>query len=169
VRHAKTKKLILTEAVIDAATLYQDGAITKDYSVLACYGTNGFTPEHEQAIKALRYLEEVILFFDGDEAGKEGAHKLAAKLRELRSDITLSQVNTPEGEEVNSLAQSHEKEIFAQLINARAILFSIEKKEATPANRLQAGNLPSPVFIPDSYCKLSHSKEISRATLKVFG
>jgi DNA primase len=48
---AETKKLILTEAVLDAATLYQDNAITKDHSLLACYGTNGFTPEHEQAIK----------------------------------------------------------------------------------------------------------------------
>src|SRR5690606_23101217 len=90
---AETKKLILTEAVIDAATLYQDGAITKDYSVLACYGTNGFIQEHEQLIKALKYLEEVILFFDGDEAGKEGAKKLATRLHELRGDITISSVN----------------------------------------------------------------------------
>lgn len=125
---AETKKLILTEAIIDAATLYQDEAITKDYTVLACYGTNGFTQEHEQAIKALQHLEEVILFFDGDEAGKEGAQKLAMKHRELRSDVTISQVSTPEGEDVNSLAQSHEKEIFAHLLQSRAIIFSVEKK-----------------------------------------
>jgi DNA primase len=127
-----TRKLILTEAVIDTATLYQDEAITKDYGVLACYGTNGFTPEHEQAIKALQHLEEVILFFDGDEAGREGARKLAAKLHELRSDITISQVNTPEGEDVNSLGQSHEKEIFAHLLGSRIVL---EKKTtSTPSN-----------------------------------
>jgi DNA primase len=47
---ANTKQLILTEAIIDAATLLQ---IT-DYKILACYGTNGFTPEHEQAIKDLK-------------------------------------------------------------------------------------------------------------------
>jgi DNA primase len=126
---AETKKLILTEAIIDAATLYQDEAITKDYSVLACYGTNGYTQEHEQAIKALQHLEEVILFFDGDEAGKEGSQKLAAKLHELRSDITISQVNTPEDEDVNSLTQSHEKEIFTHLLQSREITFSIERKE----------------------------------------
>ena len=137
---AVTKKLILTEAIIDAATLYQDGVITKDYSVLACYGTNGFTSEHEQAIKALQHLKEVILFFDGDEAGKEGAQKLAAKLHELRSDITVSQVNTPEGEDVNSLVQSHEKEIFAHLLQSRNILFSIEKKE-TPTTQSNAYKL----------------------------
>lgn len=130
----ETRKLILAEAVIDAATLYQDETITKDYSVLACYGTNGFTQEHEQAIKALQHLEEVILFFDGDDAGKEGAQKLTAKLHELRSDITISHVNTPEDEDVNSLAQSHEKEIFTHLLQSRAIIFSIEKKE-TPTTQ----------------------------------
>ena len=36
---------------------------------LALYGTNGFTNEHEAAIKGLNDLEEIILFFDGDEAG----------------------------------------------------------------------------------------------------
>src|SRR5690606_3351850 len=90
----ETKKLILTEAVIDAATLHQHTTVTSEYSVLACYGTNGFTEEHEQEIKALQHLEEVILFFDGDDAGKEAAQKLAARLHELRSGITVSKVNT---------------------------------------------------------------------------
>jgi DNA primase len=129
--NAATKKLILTEAIIDAATLCQEISITKDYAVLACYGTNGFTPEHEQAIKELKHLEEAILFFDGDEAGQEGARKVAAKLQALRSDITISQVNTPEGEDVNSLVQAHEKEIFTHLLQSRAIIFSIENKTTT--------------------------------------
>lgn len=125
----ETKKLILTEAVIDAATLHQQTTMTNEYATLACYGTNGFTPEHEQVIRELKHLEEVILFFDGDEAGREGAKKVTAKLQELRKDITISKVNTPEGEDVNSLAQAHEKEIFIHLLNARTVLTSIEKKE----------------------------------------
>src|SRR5690606_30215522 len=36
---AAAKKLILTEAVIDAATLHQLTTITDDYRILACYGT----------------------------------------------------------------------------------------------------------------------------------
>jgi DNA primase len=131
----ETTKLILTEAVIDAATLYQHTFITNEYSVLACYGTNGFTAEHEQAINELKHLEEVILFFDGDEAGKEGIKKIAARLKDLRNDITISEVNTPEREDINSLAQAHEKEIFTHLLTARAIIFSVEKKNApTPGN-----------------------------------
>lgn len=140
-----TKKLILTEAVIDAATLHQQTTIASEYATLACYGTNGFTQEHEQAIKELKQLEEVVIFFDGDEAGREGAKKVAAKLQELRKDITISSVTTPEGEDVNSLSQSHEKEIFAHLLDARTIIFSPDspdsyrdrdenKTTATPSN-----------------------------------
>ena len=67
----ETTRLILTEAIIDAATLQQLPEITKDFSILALYGTNGFTDEHRKAIAELKDLKEVILFFDGDEAGEE--------------------------------------------------------------------------------------------------
>lgn len=123
---ADTKILMLTEAIIDAATLLQ----CTDQKILACYGTNGFTSEHEQAIKELKQLEEIIIFFDGDEAGREGSKKIADKLHQLRPEIKISFVQTPEGEDVNSLAQSHEPEIFAHLIEKRtAFSFSIEKKK----------------------------------------
>jgi DNA primase len=121
---ADTKILILTEAIIDAATLLQ---IT-DNKILACYGTNGFTTEHEQAIKDLKQLEEIIIFFDGDEAGREGSKRIAEKLSTIFKG-KLSMVDTPEGEDINSLTQSHEPEIFAHLIESRKQLsFSIEKK-----------------------------------------
>src|SRR5690606_38376856 len=40
-----TRQLILTEAIIDAATLLQILDIQHQYGILACYGTNGFTAE----------------------------------------------------------------------------------------------------------------------------
>jgi DNA primase len=122
---AETKQLILTEAIIDATTLIQHTSFT----VLACYGTNGFTTEHEQAIRELKQLEEIIIFFDGDEAGKEGTKRIAEKLHQLRPEIKLSSVNTPEGEDINSLVQSHEPGILAHLVEKRLLLsFSSEKK-----------------------------------------
>jgi hypothetical protein len=44
----ETTKLILTESIIDAATLQLKGESEKlkEYQVLACYGTNGLTEEH---------------------------------------------------------------------------------------------------------------------------
>jgi DNA primase catalytic core len=138
---ADTTKLILTEAIIDAATLIQHTY----YQVLACYGTNGFNQEHEQAIWELTQLEEVIFFFDGDAAGREGVKRIAEKIRAIRPEIKISTVNTPEGEDVNSLTQSHESEILAHLVENRSFLFSNEKKE--PVNLTSHLNTENPELL----------------------
>ena len=114
-----TEKLILTESIVDAATLLQVPDVWEHYTILACYGTNGFTKEHRQAVEAITNLQEVILFFDGDEAGKSGSEKLAGQLHQLRPTITISRVDTPVGEDVNSLGQSHEPTVFTHLLEQR--------------------------------------------------
>lgn len=131
-----TKQLILTEAIVDAATLLAH----TDYKVLSCYGAKVFTPEHEQAIRELKQLEEVIFFFDGDEAGREGIKLIAAKLHQLKPELKISQVNAPEGEDVNSLSISHEKEIFTRLIGNRSpVIFSNEEKKTSEPNHTHNG------------------------------
>lgn len=114
-----TTKLILTESVIDCATLEQQETIAEQYGLLALYGTNGFTQEHEEAIKGLKELREIILFFDGDDAGRAATIKTADKLRRIRPGIDMTAVSVPEGEDVNSLIQSHEKEILIHLLQTR--------------------------------------------------
>ena len=124
-----TKKLILTEAIIDAASLIQLEISNEQLAILACYGTNGLTEEHLQAIKNLKELEEVIFFFDGDKAGNEAIKKYSETIRELQPKIKISQVETPEYEDVNSLIMGHEAEILIHLIEQRKevpFLFSIE-------------------------------------------
>src|SRR5690606_13655251 len=64
-----TERLILTESVIDAASLIGTSYMLKGTAVLALYGTNGLTEEHREAIGSLAELREIVLFFDGDEAG----------------------------------------------------------------------------------------------------
>jgi DNA primase len=134
--NAETKKLILTEAIIDAATLLQLDTITANYSVLACYGTNGLTEEHEQAIKELQQLDEVIFFFDGDEAGQKAVEKYTETIKQLKPGIKITNINTPENEDINSLAQGHELEILTHLVEKRndpRFIFSFEKKKDPPA------------------------------------
>jgi DNA primase len=114
--------LVLTESVIDTLTINHH----TDFYSLALYGTNGFTQEHEHAIRELQHLQEIILFFDGDEAGRKAVEKYTEQLKTLRPDVIVSNVNTPEGEDPNSLVQSHEKEILTHLINERQFLFSPE-------------------------------------------
>lgn len=117
-----TKKLILTEAIIDCATLLQTDSIAKNYSLLACYGTNGLNDEILQAIKSLKQVEEIIFFFDGDKAGNTATAKYAQILHELQPKATISQVETPEYEDINSLIQGHQSEYLLHLIDQRKVL-----------------------------------------------
>lgn len=115
-----TGTVILTESVIDAATIQK----YTDYQTLALYGTNGFTNEHETTLRSCKHLEEVILFLDGDKAGNEAVDKYRRQLKELLPNVIISKVETPENEDPNSLVQSHEPEILGHLIDNRQILFS---------------------------------------------
>ena len=114
-----TESLILTEAIIDAATLQQLPEITKHYGILSLYGTNGFTKEHQEAIAALKDLKEVVLFFDGDAAGKEAVKRIARDLWQINKDLTITWVDTPEAEDVNSLLQLHDPGIFTHFLESR--------------------------------------------------
>jgi DNA primase catalytic core len=124
---AETTRLILTEAIIDAATLQQIPEISKNFAVLALYGTNGFTEEHREAIAELKELKEIVLFFDGDEAGTEAVKDIAGELKQINGKLIITVVETPEGEDINSLSIGHESEIFSHLIeNRKPFLFSTE-------------------------------------------
>ena len=116
---AATRRLVLTEAIIDAATLIQQEAIRKDFEILSLYGTNGLTDEHLAAIKRLKDLQEIVFFFDGDEAGRSAAVKYKAVLSSELPGVQISQVLTPEGEDVNSLLDGHSPEILTSLLENR--------------------------------------------------
>jgi DNA primase len=138
----ETKKLILTESIIDAATLLQLPAISDAYSVLALYGTNGLTDEHLDMIKELSQLDELIFWLNADAPGDEATKKHAAMVQALYPQLRITQVYMPAGEDINSLAQTHsDTAIFLNLLEGRqapgmegAKLFlssenSIEKKK----------------------------------------
>ena len=126
-----TKKLILTECIIDAASLMEQKQITQDYEILSLYGTNGLTEEHQKAINEIKELEEIIMFFDGDKAGRGAISKYAPMLRQEMKHVQISYVDTPDGEDVNSLLQGHSPEILNHMIETRKefdFLFSSEKE-----------------------------------------
>jgi DNA primase len=125
---AETKSIIITESIIDAATLLQIKSIYENYSVVACFGTNGLNDEIKNCIAELKSLEEIIFFFDGDHAGKESVNKYSAILKKEFLAVRISAVNTPENEDVNSLIQAHTQEIFSHLLEQRIFLFSSENR-----------------------------------------
>ena len=134
-----TTKLILTESIIDAATLLQIPAITAQYSILALYGTNGLTEEHISAIQSLSHLSEITLWLNADPAGAAATRKHAEILRQLLPTVTMTTVSMPAGEDINSLAQTHTgTQLFMDLLNSRtAVIFSTEKtSESTEPPKL---------------------------------
>lgn len=133
-----TKKLLLTESIIDCVTLLQQPEIASRYNLLALYGTNGFTEEHQKSIKALRDLEEIIFFLNGDGAGQKAVAKYAPMLKAEYPSLKITSVAVPQNEDVNSLLQGHSPAILTHLIDARkecGFILSTEKsieKENTP-------------------------------------
>src|SRR5690554_315772 len=133
-----TQTLIITEAIIDAATLLQiqrtDKACLVSITILSAYGTNGLTTEHKAAIKALKNLSEIIFFFDGDQPGQKGAARYAHELYESADNAcVVSIVPTPQDEDINSLWLNYGKEAILQLIEERQPAGSTNQQPLPPS------------------------------------
>jgi DNA primase len=115
----ETEMLIITEAIIDAASLLQIEEITSQFNILTAYGTNGLTKEHKSAIMGLKQLKEIIFFFDGDEAGRTAVKTHSEEMQKLLPSVTITTVETPQDEDVNSLWVKYGKEAIMQLIQER--------------------------------------------------
>lgn len=165
-----TKKLILTEAIIDAASLLQINEITKNHSIIACYGTNGLNEEIQNAIKELQQLEEIIFCFDNDEAGKEAVNKYGAMFANEYPNLKLTTLELP-NKDINETLQLHESEIVTELLEKRKSFlfsnenFSIEEKitKEKPKKSIEEAKK-----LPSSNSQLSSSIEFlkSAALLK---
>jgi len=135
-----TKQLILTESIIDAQSLLQHKESLKGYEILALYGTNGLTKEITEAIKNLKQLEEIILWFDGDKAGNTAIERYVEGFKKVVPQVKLSKVETPEGEDINSLMVGHENagELFKHLIDERSSLYLSEPPKEAPKQVLKS-------------------------------
>lgn len=126
-----TKRLILTEAIIDGASLLQIKSIAENYSLIACFGTNGLNEEILNAIRGLKQLEEIIFCFDNDDAGKEAVLKYGKLLQEEIRNIKISSVELPNND-VNETLLLHNEDIFLDLLESRKDIFlSVEKEKTT--------------------------------------
>lgn len=132
--HSNTKKLILTEAIIDCASLLQIKEIRENYGLISCFGTNGLNDVILNAIKELKQLEEIIFCFDNDEAGKTAVEKYAKVLQEEIPGIKISSVE-PINKDINETLQLHDKEIFTDLLEKRNFLFSSESDSFVNTNK----------------------------------
>lgn len=116
--------LILTESVIDAASLSFAMDEKQGQHILALYGTNGLTADHKAVIRRCKHLKEITLFMDGDEAGRKGAQEVCDILKSIKEDCTIYNVNTPDGEDINSLFQKGKHDKINRLIEQRSMIYS---------------------------------------------
>ncbi|MDQ0593706.1 DNA primase [Chryseobacterium ginsenosidimutans] len=121
----ETQKLILTEAIIDCASLLQISDIRDNYSLISCFGANGLNDEILEIIKNLKDLEEIIFCFDQDKAGKAVVEKYSKLLKEHLPSKQISTVELP-CKDVNETLQLHNEDIFTELLENRIFIFSNE-------------------------------------------
>jgi DNA primase catalytic core len=92
-----SKEIILCEALIDALTFWVAGF----HHVTSSFGTNGFTLEMLEAMKAYG-TERALIAYDRDDAGDRAAAKLAERL--ASEGIASYRVLFPRGMDANAYA-----------------------------------------------------------------
>ena len=89
--------IILTEAAFDALTFYAHDV----KNVIPCYGTGGFTEDHRAALKNTR---RVFFAFDNDQAGEDGAKRIAQTLDAVGIECHRVKIPAELGKDVNEYA-----------------------------------------------------------------
>ena len=87
--------IVLTESVIDAVSAFQAGV----KNVIPCYGTNGFTADHEKLLCTSQLSggtgrKPVIIAFDNDKPGRRSSLLLLKNLKE--KGVTACSANLPD-------------------------------------------------------------------------
>ena len=115
---------IVCEGQLDLITLFEAG-IT---NVVAPQGT-AFTESQARVLK--RYVNEVVLCFDADAAGKKAAERSLDAL--LQNDLIVRVAEMPPGEDPDSLVRGKGKEDFEARIKAARDFFDywIEREAGT--------------------------------------
>jgi DNA primase len=119
--------IVLTEAVLDALSLEVLGI----HNVIPCYGTNGFTAEH-QALLIGERVRLVVIAFDADEAGRAGAQALALRLTSL--GLNVATIEPDKGKDWNEwLTSGGTAEAFQALLAAAKNVQAAETTETPTA------------------------------------
>ncbi|MCP3663638.1 MAG: toprim domain-containing protein, partial [Gammaproteobacteria bacterium] len=122
----RSQTILLTESIIDALTLYDQGF----KNVIPIYGVNGLTRDH---LFLFNRIIEAYLVFDADQPGRDGAVRTTKQLKE--NEISAYTVELPV-KDVNLFFNRHTPEDFEQLLkqsNPKSVEQSetIKKREQT--------------------------------------
>lgn len=105
----KSPEIILCESIIDALTFIRHGMD----NATCIYGTQGFTGELFEAIKAAN-LDAVRLAYDADDSGEKAAQRDAEKLKAI--GVAVHRIKLPMREDVNSFALTEGAEALKKAV-----------------------------------------------------
>jgi DNA primase len=105
---------VVCEGQLDLITLFEAG-IT---NVVAPQGT-AFTPDQARIVK--RYVDEVVLCFDADDAGQKAGERSLDAL--LQNDLIVRVAEMPAGQDPDSLIRGEGKEAFERRVAAARDFF----------------------------------------------
>ncbi|MFZ3376102.1 MAG: DNA primase [Chthoniobacterales bacterium] len=118
----EAKCAIVCEGQIDLISLFESGI----KNVVAPQGT-AFTESQARLLK--RFVNEVVLCFDADAAGKKAAERSLEAL--LEADLTVRVIEMPPGEDPDSMIRTKGKAQFEKLLgNARDFFDYLIEREA---------------------------------------
>lgn len=140
-----SRDIIFTEALLDALTFWCAGF----RNVTACYGTGGFTDDHEAYLK--RYeTERVYIAFDADKAGDTAAASLAEKLSEM--GVAAYRVRFPKGMDANeyALKVGPAERSLGVLVNSAELMRAPKHRVVQVAAPFRALAAPQPTDSPES-------------------
>lgn len=111
-KHAltRTRTAVIVEGYLDAIALHSIGI----EQTVATAGT-ALTQRHLEQLR--RYVDGVVLVFDGDTAGQEAAHRAVAVA--LRTGIAAEVVLLPEGEDPDSLVRTRDADAVKNILSRR--------------------------------------------------
>lgn len=139
----RASSVLVVEGYFDQIALFQAGV----ENVVATLGT-ALTEEHVQLLR--RNVREVLVMFDGDEAGIRASQKSAEVL--LRAGLVVRVVELPKGDDPDSFVLREGRDAFeAKQKAARPIIefvidSSAERTDGTPGGKARCVDALKPLF-----------------------
>lgn len=118
------RKAIRTENYVLVVEGYMDVAALAQHDIRNVVATLGTATTQFHIKKLMRYTQEIVFCFDGDQAGKEAAWRaLNNALEALNDNLNLKFLFLPDNHDPDSYVREYSKEAFTKMVDA-ALPFS---------------------------------------------